>query len=115
VEYERDARAAGETKYTLRKMLKLAADGITAFSAKPLMLPMYLGAAVIPLSLIYLIVAVVLTAMGMMNALHAVLAGVFLLLGMVLLFMGIMGMYLARIYDEAKGRPEYILKNTERK
>ena len=37
------------------------------------------------------------------------------LIGMILLFMGIMGMYLARIYDEAKGRPEYILKNTERK
>ena len=49
--------------------------------------------------------------MGMMNVLHAVLAGVFLLLGMVFLFMGIMGMYLSRIYDEAKGRPEYILKN----
>ncbi len=115
VEYERDARAAGETKYTLKKMLKLAADGITAFSAKPLMLPMYLGAAVIPLSLVYLIVSVILAAMDMMNALHAVLAGVFLLIGMILLFMGIIGMYLARIYDEAKGRPEYILKNTERK
>ena len=111
VEYERDARAAGETKYTLKKMLKLAADGITAFSSKPLMLPMYLGAVIIPLSLVYLVVAVILSAAGMMNALHAVLAGVFLLLGMVFLFMGIMGMYLSRIYDEAKGRPEYILKN----
>ena len=115
VEYERDARAAGETKYTLKKMLKLAADGITAFSAKPLMLPMYLGVAVMLLSLVYLVVSVVLAAAGTMDALHCVLAGVFLLLGMILLFMGIMGMYLARIYDEAKGRPQYILKNTERK
>lgn len=115
VEYDRDARAAGETKYTLKKMLKLAADGITAFSAKPLMLPMYLGAAVIPLSLIYLIAAIVLCATGILGAFHVLFAVVFLLLGMIFLFLGIMGMYLARIYDEAKDRPEYILKNTERK
>ena len=62
-----------------------------------------------------LIVSVILAATGTMNVIHAVLAGIFLLIGMILLFMGIMGMYLARVYDEAKGRPEYILKNTERK
>ena len=116
VEYERDARAAGETKYTLKKMLKLAADGITAFSAKPLMLPLYIGTGVMILSLIYLIVSIVLSAMKLMDPIHAVLAAVFLLLGMVFLFLGIMGMYLSRVYDEAKGRPQYILKNNnERK
>lgn len=116
VEYERDARAAGETKYTLKKMLKLAADGITAFSAKPLLLPLYIGTGVMILSLIYLIVSIVLSAMKLMDPIHAVLAAVFLLLGMVFLFLGIMGMYLSRVYDEAKGRPQYILKNNnERK
>lgn len=110
VEYERDARAAGETKYTLKKMFKLAADGITAFSSKPLLLPLYCGAAIVPLSLIYLIVSVILSAANILNPLHAVFACIFLLLGMLFLFLGIMGLYLARIYDEVKDRPEYILK-----
>lgn len=111
VEYERDARAAGETKYTLKKMFKLAADGITAFSAKPLMLPLYLGVAVMLLALVYLIVSVVLGALGKWPVFHVLFAGVFLLAGMGFVFLGIMGMYLSRIYDEAKGRPEYILKS----
>ena len=110
VEYVRDARAAGETKYTLKKMVKLAGDGITAFSMKPLKLPMVLGAVLLPLSFAYLIVAVVLAALGILNAVHAVLAGVFLVLAFVLLSLGIFGLYLGRIYDEAKARPLYVVK-----
>lgn len=112
VEYVRDERAAGETKYTLKKMFKLAGDGITAFSARPLKLPMYAGAVVTPLSLAYLIVAIVLAALGVLSVLHVLFAAVFALIGVCLLSMGIMGLYLARIYDEAKGRPQYVVGRT---
>ena len=109
VEYERDERAAGETKYTLKKMLKLAGDGITAFSTRPLKLPMVLGMALLPLSLLYLIFAIVFTAVGMWSVLHVLFSIVFLVLAITLLSLGIMGLYLGRIYDEAKDRPLYII------
>lgn len=107
--YHRDERAAGETKYTLKKMLKLAEDGVISFSDKPLKAPLYLGGVLLLFSIIYLILAVVFTCVGIMNYINIILAVVFILLSAILIFMGIMGMYLCRIYDEAKGRPNYII------
>ena len=75
----------------------------------------YIGAGLFILSFIYLIVSIVLTAVGIMSYFNIIFSAVFLVLSLILIFMGITGMYLARIYDEAKGRPNYILDERKRK
>ncbi len=109
VEFVRDERAAGQTKYSLKKMLKLAGDGVTSFSNKPLKAPMVIGIALTILSLCYLVVSVVLTALSMWPLMHVLFALVFTLIGLLFVSLGIFGLYLGRIYDEAKGRPIYII------
>jgi dolichol-phosphate mannosyltransferase len=108
-EYVRDERAAGKTKYSMKKMLKLAGDGITSFSNKPLKFAMGLGIAVLMLSCLYLIIAIVLAALGIWLIEHVLFAIAFALIGCVFICLGIIGLYLGRIYDEAKGRPIYIV------
>ncbi|MDO4564976.1 MAG: glycosyltransferase family 2 protein [Clostridia bacterium] len=109
IEYVRQERAAGKTKYTLKKMLKLAMDGITGFSAKPLTLAGKLGIGLCALSGLGLVALIVLACTcGVAPWLWAV-DGLALLQGLTLCFMGIQGMYLGRIYDEVKGRPLYIV------
>ena len=109
IEYERQERFAGQTKYTLKKMLRLASDGITGFSDRPLTLPMTIGVLLILLSGAGLI-ALIVTALvsGVAPWLWAV-CGVVFVQGMSLFFMGLQGMYLGRMYDELKGRPLYIV------
>ena len=109
VEFERDERAAGETKYSLKKMLKLAGDGAVSFSNKPLKAPLILGIFFGFVSFTYLIVAIVLCALGIMAIMHVLFAAVFLLISAMFLCLGIFGLYLGRIYDESKQRPIYII------
>jgi len=109
IEFVRDERAAGQTKYSMKKMLKLAGDGITSFSNKPLKAPLVMGVALMLLSLVYLVVSVVLAAAGLMNIVHVLFALVFCLIGALFISLGIFGLYLGRIYDEAKARPIYII------
>lgn len=111
LEYVRHRRFAGTTKYPLRKMLKLAWDGITAFSHKPLKLAAYLGFALSFLSFVYLVVIVVLKLLGKSTVPGwASLAVINLFFsGIILIILGIMGEYLGRIYDEAKNRPLYVV------
>ncbi len=111
ITYERDARKAGETKFPLKKMWRLALDGITSFSYLPLQLATYIGFFVAVLSLAFLIVVFLLRLFrpdffyGQASALVSV-----LFLGSVqLIFLGIIGEYLGRIYDEVKRRPLYIV------
>ena len=109
IEYERQERFAGKTKYTLKKMLRLASDGITGFSDKPLTLPMQFGiglCALAGLGLIALIVVAIVS--GVAGWLWAA-DGILLIQGLTLFFMGLQGMYLGRMYDELKGRPLYIV------
>ncbi len=109
VEYVRHERYAGETKYTLKKMLKLAFDGIISFSDRPLTLIGWLGGAIAGLSLLGLIALIVCAAtVGCAPWLWAV-CGLALLNGIVMIALGVQGAYMNRIYDEAKGRPLYIL------
>jgi glycosyltransferase involved in cell wall biosynthesis len=97
VEYEREERYAGETKYPLKKMIKLALDGIFSFSYKPLKLSQYLGFfAVISVPLIF--------------TRDAIMAAVVFLGGVQLISIGILGEYIARIHEESKGRPLYIIE-----
>ncbi len=116
LEYVRQERAAGKTKYTLKKMLKLALDGITGFSIKPLTMPIAIGGVVIGLSLLgFLAVLICACIVGAAAWLWG-LCGIVLLQGIILLFLGIQGAYLGRVFEESKQRPLYIVAerlNTE--
>ena len=109
IEYERQERFAGKTKYTLKKMLRLASDGITGFSDKPLTLPMTCGIALMALSGLGLLALIVLAIVSGVAPWLWVVCGVVFVQGLTLFFMGLQGMYLGRMYDEAKGRPLYIV------
>ncbi len=111
VAYVRAERFAGETKYPLRKMLRFALDGITSFSYLPLHMATYVGFVAAGLSVLGILLAVILRLSGR-NALHGqatTLVSVLFLGGVQLIFLGIIGEYLGRIYDEVKGRPLYIV------
>ena len=110
VEYVRDERAAGETKYTLKKMFRMAGDGITAFSDNPLKLPLYFGIGLMCLSLLYLVLGIVLAVLSIWPVWHVLFAVSFALISLLSIFLGIMGMYLGRMYDEAKNRPLYMIR-----
>ncbi len=114
IEYVRDERAAGKTKYTLKKMIKLACDGIFNFSSKPLELPFGFGILFGVLGVLGLIAMIVLTAIfgaACPQWLWAV-AGGLLIAALAFCFTGIQGMYLGRMYDELKDRPLYIVAET---
>ena len=111
VEYVRRQRYAGETKYPFRKMLKFAIDGITSFSYLPLQLATYFGFFIAALSLVGIVMAIILRLSGS-TAFYgqaSTLVAVLFLGGVQLIFLGIIGEYLGRIYDEVKGRPLYIV------
>lgn len=109
--YDRDPRFAGETKYPLRKMLKLAADGITAFSVAPLRLASWLG-LLSALAGVVLAVTAVIAWLGNGPAGWLGLVAVLTLLGGAqLLGLGIVGEYLGRLYDESKGRPLFLIES----
>lgn len=109
VEYVRHERFAGKTKYTFKKMLKLALDGILGFSNRPLSLAGYAGIALCALSFFSLIALIICACtIGIAPWLWAV-CGLVLLNGFTLIALGIQGAYLNRIYDEVKQRPLYII------
>ena len=113
VEYVREERGAGKTKYTLKKMLRLAADGIFGFSSRPLTLIGWAGLAVLCIALLGLIATIACAAVtGVPGWIWAVCALV-LLDGVILCAMGVQGAYTQRIYDEVKGRPLYIIKERQ--
>lgn len=113
VEYVREERCAGKTKYTLKKMLRLAADGIFGFSSRPLTLIGWAGLAVLCIAMLGLIATIACAAVtGVPGWLWAVCALV-LLDGVILCAMGVQGAYTQRIYDEVKGRPLYIIKERQ--
>jgi dolichol-phosphate mannosyltransferase len=113
IAYVREERFAGETKYPLKKMLRLAMDGVASFSTKPLKLATCLGLVIVPASLVYLAAALVQKLFtGSAVAGWSPLAACLLLLnGVTLIILGILGEYVGRIYDETKNRPLYILRN----
>ena len=112
VKYKRAARMAGETKYPFRKMLRLALNAITSFSYFPLQVATYVGficagiaAVAIPV-VIYMRVTGSQAFFGQATTLIAVL----FLGGVLLICVGILGEYIGRLYDEAKGRPLYVVR-----
>jgi dolichol-phosphate mannosyltransferase len=115
VEYVRDKRFAGETKYPLKKMIHFALDAITSFSYKPLKLASYFGSFLSALSFLYLLVVIYqrLFTNTTITGWASTLAVSLFFNGIVLIILGIIGEYIGRIYDEAKGRPLYIVRETK--
>jgi dolichol-phosphate mannosyltransferase len=112
VPYHRDPRYAGETKYTLPKMLRFSLDAIFSFSHRPLQLATLLGFLVSTLALIAIPVVVVLHIVGSyLPGFGTITIAVLLLGGVQLIAIGIIGEYVSRIYDEVKGRPLYLVKS----
>ena len=111
IEYVRDERYAGETKYPLRKMLKLAFDGIMSFSVKPIKMVTNLGAITLLFSLGIIIYVLVSKFTG--NALSAGWASTMIVItmlsGVQLISLGVVGGYISRIYEESRNRPIYLV------
>lgn len=113
VEFSRQGRFAGETKYPLKKMIKLALDGLTSFSHVPLIIPGYLGAALSFIGLVMLIGSII---SNLINGTFSLSLGLVLsiniiMFGLIFCCIGIMGEYIGRISDESKGRPLYIIES----
>jgi polyisoprenyl-phosphate glycosyltransferase len=112
VPYKRDPRFAGETKYTLSKMLRFSFDAITSFSDRPLQLATLLGFMISTLAFIAIPVVVVLRILGSyLPGFGSITIAILLLGGIQLIALGIIGEYIGRIYDEVKGRPLYLVRS----
>jgi dolichol-phosphate mannosyltransferase len=110
VVYRRQARHAGETKYPFRKMLRFALDGITSFSFLPLRLATVVGFLVSLLSFTYIVIVLVLKSLGInYPGYTSMMASILFLGGVQLVMIGILGEYLARVFDEVKRRPLYLV------
>jgi dolichol-phosphate mannosyltransferase len=111
VPYKRDPRYAGETKYTLSKMLKFSLDAISSFSHRPLQLATLLGFLVSTVAFVAIPVVVILRVLGSyLPGFSSITIAILLLGGIQLIAIGIIGEYVGRIYDEVKGRPLYLVR-----
>ena len=112
--YERSARFAGESKYPLSKMLALAADGITSFTAFPLRLISMLGifVSVVSVGMIAWVLWIKLFTSNALPGWASSVIPVYLLGGIQLLSIGVLGEYVAKLYFEAKRRPRYFIEST---
>ena len=110
--YDRDRRFAGETHYPLKKMLRLAAHGVMSFSEKPLLWPLWLGLLWLAGGFVLLAVMVVLAILGRGAAFLVMPTLLCLAAGSVLSALGVLGAYLARVYEDVKGRPLYVIAGT---
>ena len=112
VTYERAERFAGESKYPLKKMLAFAADGITSFTVKPIRLVLSAGVGICMISLLMLLYALVSKITGHTSAGWTSLMGsIWLIGGIQLLSLGIVGEYIGKIYNETKRRPRFIIES----
>ena len=110
VTYERAERFAGESKYPLKKMLAFAFDGITSFSVKPIRLVAAAGVVVFGVSILMLIYTLVQKLWGHTVAGWAFLnCSIWMIGGIQLLSLGVIGEYVGKIYSETKARPRYIV------
>lgn len=113
ITYHRDPRHAGETKYPLRKMLRLALDGIVSFSTIPLHFATFLGASAAGLSFVYALYAIVMKIAGgyVVPGWASLIVSVLFIGGVQLITLGVVGEYIGRIYDEVRQRPLYLVSD----
>ena len=110
IEYERHERFAGESKYPLKKMLSFALDGITSLSIKPIRIITTLGITIFFISIIALIYSLVVNFLGnTITGWTSLTISIWMLGGIQLLSLGIIGEYIGKIYTETKERPRYII------
>lgn len=114
IEHEDRERAAGQTKWSVTKLFRYALDGILGFTSMPLKISYFCGAVFLLISFISLVYAIVRNIADPLytSAVPLILAGMFFIGAVILFVLGIMGAYLSRIYTEAKGRPAYIISQT---
>jgi len=118
VDYKRAARYAGQTKYPFKKMFKFAWDAITSFSFLPLQVATYLGFICAGVSILAIPVVIVMRITGSQEAFAGqatTLIAVLFLGGVQLISLGILGEYVGRLYDEARGRPLYIVRDAPKR
>ena len=109
--YDRKARVAGETKYPLSKMVRFAADAITAFSVVPLMASMTIGWGMAAVGFAFFVYSIVGFVLGYnLPGWTSLMAAIGLLGGMQFLMLGIIGAYLGRLFDQSKGRPLFMIR-----
>lgn len=110
VYYDRSERFAGESKYPLKKMLAFAVDGITSFSVKPLRLITALGVVIFLISLLMLLYTLITFIVGRtVTGWTSTVASIWLIGGIQLLSLGVIGEYIGKIYNESKRRPRFII------
>ena len=111
VEYKRAARHAGQSHYPLKKMIQLAMNAVTGFSTFPLQMLTTGGIVLVALSLLLLVIYLCLALFSGFDLTYvlATWLTMIFLAGVLLISMGVLGEYIGRIYDEAKGRPLYIV------
>jgi len=119
IEYDRDERLSGVTKYPFTKMIRFAIDGITSFSDVPLRFASYLGFISSAAAFIYALIVVgyklfSLHPPGYTKGWASLIVAIIFLGGVQLISLGILGEYIGRIYDEVKGRPLYLIAEIER-
>ena len=113
--HENRERAAGETKWSLRKLAKYAIDGILGYTSSPLRIALWLGVLMLFIGVgvgIYAIVRCFAFDELLMESFVMLYSVLFLLMGIVLSLLGVLGEYLARVYTEVKGRPVYIISES---
>ena len=119
IEYDRDVRYAGSTKYPVGKMVRFAMDGITSFSDIPLRFASYVGFAVSAIAFVYALIIIAFKLFSLRPPAYtpgwaSTIVAVLFLGGVQLMGLGILGEYIGRVYDEVKGRPLYLISDIER-
>jgi len=113
IEYEPAERKEGKSKYTYKKMMQLALRGITSFSLKPLSIAIYLGFIFSLLSLLYIPYVIYSLAFGhIISGWASVIVTIAFFGGLQLMILGIIGMYLGKLFMQSKERPHYIIKES---
>ncbi len=113
VDYDRDARFAGETKYPLRKMVRFAIDGVSSFSHVPLQIASYIGFLATAVAFLALPLTIIARYAGIYErGVPTLLFAILFIGGIQLMTLGLIGEYIGRIYDEVKHRPLYVVRST---
>ncbi len=117
VYYDRDARAAGETKYPFFKLMRLALDGVTSLSVKPLAMASYLGVIGVGLGfllILYIVLSLIIRPGQTPTGWASLMAVLVIFSSLQLIVLGIMGDYLGQIYEQTRGRPVFVIDEVVR-
>lgn len=112
--YDQAQRLHGESKYSFRKMMTLSLAGLTSFSIRPLYMSLYLGTFFATSSFVYLlyVIGIKLFTNKSVSGWASLIASILLIGGVQLLILGVMGVYLGKLFIQSKGRPQYVIRQT---